>query len=488
VAVSFDVVIPTAGRPSLSRLLDALKRGRGPRPGRVVVADGRGRGPAAARNAGWRACRSEWVAFLDDDVVPETWWAAELAADLEAVGPEVGAVQGQIRVPRPSGRRPTDWERNVGGLEAARWATADMAYRRSALLAVNGFDERFPRAYREDTDLGLRVTEAGWRIVRGRRAVQHPAGPADRWVSVRRQAGNADDALMDALHGDGWRERGGAPRGTRRRHLATAALGSLALLPPARPLATAAWAAMTADLARRRISPGPRDREEVFTMSLTSAALPFAATAHWLHGVARARRIAGEGRWGEPAAVLFDRDDTLIRDVPYNGDPQRVEAMPGAREAVQRVRDAGLRTAVVSNQSGIARGVLTAEEVGAVNARVADLLGAFDAWAWCPHGPGEGCECRKPQPGLVLRAAAALCVAPHRCVVIGDIGADVQAAEAAGARGILVPTARTLPEETAAAPEVAATIAEAVDRVLHRGPARGAPGRFRRGIRTEVAA
>ena len=77
----------------------------------------------------------------------------------------MAATQGRIVVPVPA--RPTDWERNVSGLEHARWATADMAYRRDVLAAVGGFDERFPRAYREDADLGLRVTAAGWRIVDG---------------------------------------------------------------------------------------------------------------------------------------------------------------------------------------------------------------------------------------------------------------------------------------------------------------------------------
>src|SRR5438270_287781 len=118
---------------------------------------------------------------------------------------------------------------NGAGLEGARWATADMAYRRAALVAVGGFDERFPRAYREDADLGIRVTGAGFRIVRGERRVNHPVRPAGPWVSLRLQKGNRDDALMRALHGPAWRERAGVPRGRRPRHLATTAAGSLAL-------------------------------------------------------------------------------------------------------------------------------------------------------------------------------------------------------------------------------------------------------------------
>jgi D-glycero-D-manno-heptose 1,7-bisphosphate phosphatase len=89
----------------------------------------------------------------------------------------------------------------------------------------------------------------------------------------------------------------------------------------------------------------------------------------------------------------------------------------------------------------------------------------------CPHGPGEHCACRKPAPGLVLQAARALGVAPQRCVVIGDIGADLQAAGAAGARAILVPTAATRPEEVAAAPELAPDLGAAVDLLLGGAPA-----------------
>jgi glycosyltransferase involved in cell wall biosynthesis len=247
------IVVPTVGRPSLRRLLDALVAGDGPAPAAVIVVDdrrgggtpidvdalvaagwdarvvrGRGAGPAAARNTGWRLAAARWIAFLDDDVVPSPSWRADLAADLAGLPPDVHGSQGRIAVPLPAGRRPTDWERNVACLEDARWATADMAYRRSALAATGGFDERFPRAYREDADLALRVTAAGGRLVRGRRRVDHPPGPAGPWVSVALQRGNADDLLMDALHGRGWRASAGAPRGRRRAHLATTAGAALA--------------------------------------------------------------------------------------------------------------------------------------------------------------------------------------------------------------------------------------------------------------------
>jgi histidinol-phosphate phosphatase family protein len=164
--------------------------------------------------------------------------------------------------------------------------------------------------------------------------------------------------------------------------------------------------------------------------------------------------------------VLFDRDGTLVHDVPYNGDPALVRPVEGARAAVERLRAAGLRIGLVTNQSGIARGLLTAGDVQAVNDELQRQVGAFDTVAVCPHGPGEGCACRKPAPGLVLQAAQALGVRPAEAVVIGDIGADVGAAAAAGARSILVPTPVTRPEEVSAAPVVAPDLGAAVELVL----------------------
>ncbi|MBW3644690.1 MAG: HAD family hydrolase [Actinobacteria bacterium] len=165
-------------------------------------------------------------------------------------------------------------------------------------------------------------------------------------------------------------------------------------------------------------------------------------------------------------AVLFDRDGTLVVDVPYNGDPTKVEVVPGAADALARLRDAGLPLAVVSNQSGVARGWLTVEQVDAVNRRVDELLGPFVTFVVCPHGPSDGCECRKPRPGMVLAAAARLGVRPEQCALVGDIGADVEAALAAGARPVLVPTPVTRREEVEAAPEVAPDLLAAVDLLL----------------------
>ena len=139
-----------------------------------------------------------------------------------------------------------------------------------------------------------------------------------------------------------------------------------------------------------------------------------------------------------PLAVLFDRDDTLIDDVPYNGDPSLVVARPGAREALDALRVRGIATAVVTNQSGVGRGRITMAQVHAVHARVEELLGPLGPWLVCPHAPDEGCSCRKPSPTLVLQAAEVLGVAVEACVVVGDKRSDLDAARAAGARAVMV--------------------------------------------------
>ena len=223
-------------------------------------------------------------------------------------------------------------------------------------------------------------------------------------------------------------------------------------------------------------------------MVATSAVLPLAATWHRLAGEVRAGGLtpatnvarsipprtgaSPKAREGitPPDAVLLDRDGTLVVDVPYNGRPERVVPVPGARQALDRLRAAGVRLAVVSNQSGVARGLVTPDDVEAVNRRVEELLGPLGPWLVCPHGPDDGCGCRKPAGGLVEAAASALGVPPERCAVVGDIGADMGAARAAGARGVLVPTPATRPEEVARAPEVAPDLNAAVDLLLGQRP------------------
>lgn len=488
----YSIVIPTMGRDSLRVLLEMLATATGPAPREIVVVDDRrggadialppglppaqvirsgGRGPAAARNAGWRHAGGRWIAFLDDDVRIAADWPAQLADDLLGLEETTGASTARIEVPLPSDRRPTDDERGTAGLATARWITADMAYRRAALEAVGGFDERFPRAYREDADLAIRVCLAGYTIAAGARVTVHPARTAGPLASLRAQRGNTDNALMRRKYGPHWRRRIGEGRGLLPRHALTTALGSAAVIAGAagrRRAAlgfAAAWTALTGQFALRRILPGPRTSGEIARMTVTSALIPPAACWYRLRGELRHRHATHPA----PHALLFDRDDTLIVDIPYLADPAAVRPVPGAVDALRILRAAGIRLGVVSNQSGIAKGLITPGQLAAVNRRVEELLGPFASWQICAHDEGDGCACRKPEPAMVRRAAAELGVEVGRCVLIGDTGADVAAALSAGARAILVPTARTRPEEVRRAraqAQVAGDLTEAVRMAL----------------------
>ena len=136
--------------------------------------------------------------------------------------------------------------------------------------------------------------------------------------------------------------------------------------------------------------------------------------------------------------MLFDRDGTIVIDVPYNGDPALVEPVDGAKAALDRLRAAGVKVGVLTNQSGVGRGMISHEQMHAVNARIEALLGPFDGWYVCPHAPDDDCECRKPKPKLVYDAARDWRVTAGELVIVGDRKSDEDVAKKAGARSILV--------------------------------------------------
>ena len=150
-------------------------------------------------------------------------------------------------------------------------------------------------------------------------------------------------------------------------------------------------------------------------------------------------------------AVFLDRDGTIIHDVGYLSDPAQVEVLPGAPNALKLLRDMGLALVVVSNQSGVARGMFTIEDVEAANSRMRELFSRegieFDAVYYCPHL--EGCRCRKPAGGMVEQAAEKLRITPAESYVVGDRVGDLGLARTVGARAVLVLTgygAETLKE------------------------------------------
>ena len=150
----------------------------------------------------------------------------------------------------------------------------------------------------------------------------------------------------------------------------------------------------------------------------------------------------------QPRLVLLDRDGVLNMDKGYLYRKQDLEWVPGSREALKELAEAGIPVAVVTNQSGVARGYYGEKDVLLLHswmvAQVRKAGGDIARFYYCPHHK-EGkvaeyavdCDCRKPKPGMVLRALEELSVAPEDAILIGDSPRDVEAAEAAGVTGYL---------------------------------------------------
>ncbi len=174
-------------------------------------------------------------------------------------------------------------------------------------------------------------------------------------------------------------------------------------------------------------------------------------------------------------AVFLDRDGTIIEDVGFVHRVEDVKLMPEAGSAIARLNKAGWAVVVVTNQSGVARGLHTEADVAATNQRMTDLLkkrgAALDAIYYCPHLP-EGkvpeysvvCNCRKPRPGMILQAAQDLSLDLTRSVMIGDAPRDVEAGLAAGTRAILLTQSASradrLPDSCGQAPDLTAAVDE----------------------------
>lgn len=167
-------------------------------------------------------------------------------------------------------------------------------------------------------------------------------------------------------------------------------------------------------------------------------------------------------------AVFFDRDGTLIVNVPYNGDPEKVTLMPGAVEACRMLHEAGFCLFIISNQSGVGRGLITEEQVTLVNERTLDLLGRelFTAVYYClddPNRPISGC--RKPSPIMLLTAHKEYGIDLQASFMVGDKEEDVQAGRAAGCR-----TVRLIQDDgESAADFTASNLSEAVQWILSIG-------------------
>jgi D-glycero-D-manno-heptose 1,7-bisphosphate phosphatase len=176
-----------------------------------------------------------------------------------------------------------------------------------------------------------------------------------------------------------------------------------------------------------------------------------------------------------PPTVFLDRDGTINREVHHLSEPAQLELLPGAAEGLRSLMARGCRLVVVSNQSPIGRGLFTEERLQEINARLASMLDAegveVAGWYWCPHLPDDGCSCRKPAPGLFLRARDELGVILENSWVVGDRLSDMQAGRQVGARTILVATGYgegeyALPGRPACVDHYVPTLREAADIIL----------------------
>ena len=249
-------------------------------------------GPAAARNRGWQAADGDIIAFTDDDCIPAADWLT--VGSVPFADPMVHGISGRIIVPVPS--VPTDYEHTVAGLERGPFATANCLYRRRALSAVGGFDERFTVAWREDTDLEFALRAQGYRLVRQPAAiVLHPVRPARWGISLALQRNNLFNALLYKKHPVlyRWFIQTGPPW---RYYLAlltlvctglALAMGSIwsALL------GVAVWLGLTAEFCLRRLAATSHGFDHIVEMIVTSALIPPLAIFWRLRGALRYRVV-----------------------------------------------------------------------------------------------------------------------------------------------------------------------------------------------------
>ena len=141
-------------------------------------------------------------------------------------------------------------------------------------------------------------------------------------------------------------------------------------------------------------------------------------------------------------AVFIDRDGTIMEDRYYCSDPSEVTLFPGAPEALRRLKSNGFTLIIITNQSGIGRGLFTLDQYRAIEAEVLRQLGAglIDATYFCPHLPGQRCSCRKPASGMILQATGEYQIDLSRSFLVGDKEVDVECAQNAGVRSIRVKT------------------------------------------------
>ncbi|MEJ5251014.1 MAG: HAD family hydrolase [Chthonomonadetes bacterium] len=150
-------------------------------------------------------------------------------------------------------------------------------------------------------------------------------------------------------------------------------------------------------------------------------------------------------------AVFLDRDGVINEDpVEFVTRPEELQLLPASAQAIARFNALGVPVIVCSNQSGVAKGLYTLEDLQRISERLQELLSEYnariDAFYYCPHDDSDGCDCRKPKPGLLLRAAREHCIALERSVFVGDSWRDIVAGRSAGVKTVLVLSGHVKPE------------------------------------------
>ena len=159
-----------------------------------------------------------------------------------------------------------------------------------------------------------------------------------------------------------------------------------------------------------------------------------------------------------PKVVILDRDGVINEDsADYIKSAEEWKAIPGSLQAIAKLHQAGFKIAVATNQSGLGRGLFDVEALAAIHrkmlAEVCAAGGQLDAICFCPHTPDEGCDCRKPKPGLILQIAEQFACGTHNMLMVGDSQRDLQAAQAAGVTSVLVRTGNGKDTERKLAPD-----------------------------------
>ncbi|MGY6271344.1 glycosyltransferase family 2 protein [Achromobacter denitrificans] len=303
--IRVSVVVPTFKRPELlARCLEALARQRfshddyevlvcddaassatqsqvgalretwGNRPALRYVPVAGTRGPAGARNLGWRSAKAEIIAFTDDDTIPEPEW---LGHGVRALAPDVAAVAGATDMPLPD--PPNDYERDAAGLTRSEFITANCFVRRSALLAVGGFDPRYTMAWREDSDLHFALLDRGLAVKREPLArVLHPMRGARFAAGLGMQKKAMFDMLLRSKYPVLYRRRIQSTAWRYYLGVAAAFVAAIALgvagYPFAAAAAAAVWLGLSTNFFLRRLRGTRRSARDVADLAVTSACIP----------------------------------------------------------------------------------------------------------------------------------------------------------------------------------------------------------------------